>query len=297
MVASAKAVLGASATVELVTADVVDDGVAAHEATARHATLVVELHSAGNSVHVRALVVAENRFADRDLGFGERDRPEERGRTLGFAVASMMPVVMAAPPPVSPPPSTNPPPSPPPVGPDHPNAPPVAPRRWIGALDASGTMALALGGAGTSFGAMVAATLQPRAPWGIRLGVSPRFGELGEAQATTVTVVTSAGVSLQLGAPRPWTLGFGARLGVLAGFVRVTHYSADDPEPDHQSRWLPGFDAAIEGILRLAPALALVLGGGIEGFFGSTDVYVRGQPVVTMSPLRVLGELGMRARF
>ncbi len=301
MVTSARAVLGASAGVELVTSDVVDDTLATREGAARHATLVVELHAQGNTIHVRALVVAESRFADRDLGFSDRDRPEERGRTLGFAVASMMPVVILPPngPPDVPPDRGNDghgPGDPPPHGREPEPLPPPA-RRWWGAIEASGTMAFALGGAGTGFGAAIAGTLQPRAPWGIRVVLSPRFGEIPDAQATTITVVTGAGLSLQLGAPRPWTFGFGARLDVLAGFVRVTHFSADDTEPDHQSRWLPGFDAAIEGTLRMTPSLSLVLAAGIEGFFGATDVYVRGQRVATMSPLRAVGELGFRARF
>lgn len=290
MLASARAVLGASATVDLVQADAVDDSAALREGAARHATIVVELRSDENRVHVRVLVVSENRWADRDIGFSDRDRPEERGRTLGFAVASMMPD--APPPPVVPVTPVL------PVRPEQPPvAPPLVPRRWYGAVDAMGVGAVGLGGAGGGWGAMLAGVYQPRAPWGLRLAVSPRFGEIVAAKANTITVVTSLGVTLQVGAPRPWTVGFGARVDVLAAYVEVTHFSPDDVVPDRQSRWLAGFDAAIEGTLRLAPALSFVLALGIEGFFGSTDVYVRGQPAATMSPLRLLGEAGIRARF
>lgn len=292
MVAAARTVLGAAGRVELVESDVVDDALATREGATRHAAVVAEVRADGTHVHLRVLVVGEARWSERDLGFSDRDRPEERGRTLGFAVASMMPVIADAPtepprPPIVPPP--------PPRVPEAPV--PPAPRRWFGAIDAMGVGALGLGGAGGGFGAMIAGTLQPRAPWSIRVAVSPRFGDIPEAQATTLTVVTGLGVALQLGAQRPGTFGFGARLDLLAGFVRVTHFSADDPVPDHQSRWLPGFDAAIEGLIRVTPGFAVVLASGIEGFWGSTDVYVRGQPVATMSPLRLLGEVGIRARF
>lgn len=289
MLASARAVLGASATVDLVQLDAVDDSVAIREASARHATVVVELRVDENRVHVRVLLVADNRWTDRDIGFSDRDRPEERGRTLGFAAASMMPDLPAT---VVVPPV-------PPTPPAHPEQPPVVPppRRWYGSVDAMGVGAVGLGGVGGGWGAILAGVIQPKAPWGLRLAVSPRFGEIVAAKANTITVVTSLGVALQVGAPRPWTFGFGARLDVLAAYVEVSHFSPDDVVPDRQSRWIAGFDAAVEGTLRLAPNLGFVLALGIEGFFGSTDVYVRGQPAATMSPLRLLGEGGIRARF
>lgn len=289
MVASARAVLGASATVDLVQSDSVDDAAAAREGAARHATVVVEVRSDENRVHVRVLVVAENRWADRDIGFSDRDRPEERGRTLGFTVASMMPDAPPAPIVL-----------PPPVLPVRPEQPPVAPplpRRWYGNVDAVGVGAVGLGGVGGGWGAALAAVFQPRAPFGLRAAFSPRFGEIVAAKATTITLVSSLGVSLQLGAPRPWTVGFGARVDVIVAYLQVTHFSPDDVVPDRQGRWVPGFDAAVEGTLRLTSGLAVVLSLGIEGFFGSTDVWVWGQPAATMSPLRLLGEAGIRARF
>ena len=37
--------------------------------------------------------------------------------------------------------------------------------------------------------------------------------------------------------------------------------------------------------------------GRIEAAFGRTTVYVRGEPVATIAPLRLLLEAGFRARF
>lgn len=294
--ASARAVLGAQADIQLVELDAIDDGVAAAQGTQKHASAVVELRADGNRVHARLLLTSENRWIDRDVGFSDRDKPEERGRTLGFTVASMLPLVPVQPIDQRPP---NLPPDDHQVvrPPDVPPSPPLVPRRWIGAIDARGSGAVSVGGAGTSFGATFAVELYPHRNIGVRLFTTPRFGELGAAQATLLTVQAGAGLSLEFGAARPGTFGIGGRVDVFAGFIRVTHFSADDPEPAHLSRWLPGFDAALEGTFRVAPALAVVLGLGIEGFFGSTDVWVQGQPTATLSPFRALADLGIRARF
>jgi hypothetical protein len=80
-------------------------------------------------------------------------------------------------------------------------------------------------------------------------------------------------------------------------YEALTHFSADDPEPVHRGRFLPGGAALLEAQWRLSTSAALHLAGGLEGAFGVTRVVVRGEQVAELAAIRAVLEAGFRARF
>jgi hypothetical protein len=119
---------------------------------------------------------------DRVIGFMAADDMVERGRTVGFAIASMIPAsphgaealrVWTAPPETS-------------------ERDPQAPatlrpaRRWLGTVDALGSTAPGIRGESPGWGGAASARWYFAPPFGLRLGVSARAGEIDPAQATTL---------------------------------------------------------------------------------------------------------------
>jgi hypothetical protein len=216
---------------------------------------------------------AGDRWIDREIGFAAGDADAERGRTLGFAIASMLPERTEPPPAPVPPP---PPPLPPPPAKEQP--PPIhvdPPRLYF----LEGSFAGSAGGNAGGIGGGL------HGGWRfLRAGASVRVGDLDVA--SMVHVALSTGARLRLIEPRP--LGLSAR-----GEVLLMH---DVLERDSVSRgrWLPGAAAMIEGLFSLGPRLFFYTGLGVEIAFGKTDVLVQGQTVLQIAPVRGVGEAGLR---
>ena len=99
-------------------------------------------------------------------------------------------------------------------------------------------------------------------------------------------------------ARRAAALGARACASTRSSFITISgHLSEDDPEVAHLSRFLPGFDAALEGGYRFADRAAFVAAAGTEIALGTTDVVVREHKVASLEPIRVLAELGLRVSF
>jgi hypothetical protein len=259
-------------------------------------------------VVIRFLKPPDGRWTDREVRFDAADAPNERGRTVGFALASMMPdeAFPAAERRRAEPDSALPlpiPPSPPlgaaasgrAPGPDARPAAPPRPNPL--ALDLSGLAVTAPGGYGGGVGGAVAVRVPLRDAVGLRGGLSARGGQIGPAQATSRVIVGAFGVAWQpwLDPGRRW--GLGARLDGLLLFHDVSHLSQDDSQAAHLSRFVPGIDAAVEGAYRFSDHAAVVGALGAEVAFGRTDVVVAQQPVASLPPGRVLAELGLRVSF
>ena len=84
--------LGADAQVRVSGyADLPTDEAVQKLAPGADAVVVVSWSEGHRHVRLRMLRVADGAWVDRDIGFDVRDASRERGRTIGFALASMLP--------------------------------------------------------------------------------------------------------------------------------------------------------------------------------------------------------------
>jgi len=259
--------------------------------------------------HRRATLrfTTNGRASDRELRFDASDAPAERGRTIGFAVASMVPEddathEPAAKPATAPPTPTTPPVALPPRASTTPFAAesPSAPRRdptTTFALDLSASGAVGIEGYGGGFGGVLAGRIPVGHGFAIRLGLSARLGEVSPAQATSRAYAAAGGIAWQTWPSASRAFGVGARVDALLLRQEMVHFSADDPDDVSRSRLLPGIDILLEGALRLADHAALVLAFGPEIAFGTTNIVVRGGEVGVVPPLRLCAEGGVRVSF
>jgi len=236
---------------------------------------------------------------DRVIMFASGDDPAERGRTVGLAVASMLPGSMREKEPASatPEPTTE-------ARPETDRGPaavagaPSGPHRWQGSIDAMGAASLGLAGEAPGWGGSVGGRWYLSHPWGIRIGLSARTAHIDVASAELLHVHVAAGVvwlPLSPTAKSPFELG--ARAGLLAIRESMRHDDADDPESITASRWLPGAEAAFEVSWLFRPQAAVGAAAGAELAFGGTDVTLHQRRVATLPPTRLLFELGVRTSF
>jgi hypothetical protein len=233
-----------------------------------------------------------------EVHFSAADAPAERGRTLGYVLASWL---QPAPPAIpdersaaisAPPPR------------ERPRTPyqavalggPPAPFR--ASLAAYGQLAVGVAesGASTSYGAGAVAALRVAPRWALQARFEARTGRIGAAQATTDWMALKAGAA--------WTLVQAtARLGLALqlelGLAReeVTHFSADDPRPVELARLIPLAAGSLQLGLRFAPALAGTLDVGSDLLWGTTSVFVHGEERAELSWFRPIVALGFVAGF
>lgn len=300
-------VLGSDARIQsqVVSSDPSDD-----ESIARASGVdgVVELSFSpeGHKARLHCYVSREKRWSDREISFGEshgsvKSEISERGRLLGFAVATMyandvtstgtedLAVLVAKPQPPPPVPNAPTPPrdQPPSAKPEH------QARRLaeFGAIVSSG-----LGGTAAGLGASAGFRLGLAGPiWG-RLFLAGRSGNIPEAQASTRTALMGGGLAVAL-LPESSSYELGARLDAFAGYFDASHLSEDDIEPDRRSRWQLGGDLVAEGGWRITPVAGVFLGVGVEAMLGETAVYTHHNRVAVVPPFRATAELGFRTRF
>ena len=282
-VQAAEQALGTAATVAVVEVADGDDEALLRVANDKHAAIALVRWQTPSSAVVHFHGWGSPRWVDRTVVFEKDDAPGERGRTLGFTLASMMPE--AAPITVSPPKAET-----PPVQPER-------PRRWYGAIDATASGAFAPQEFGTGLGAQLGFSLFWRR-LGLRLGWAIRAGDVPPAQATALYMGGTLGFSMRFLEPQPHQrFGFAARVDMLLLYQSLTHLSSDDVTPAHQDRWLGGADAVLLGTFDLTPAAAVVVSAGVESAFGTTTVFIGANPVAQVFPVRILADIGVLARF
>lgn len=233
-------------------------------------------------------------WLSREIGFADADADAEEGRTLGYAIASMIPESAARPPPPSPPIAVA------PVAPPHPEEPPPQrdPRHYVGALEITGVAAHAIGGYGGGAGGAAAVQLYLSPHFAFRAGGGARAGEVGPAQATLETFVLSSGMAWRsANATRAAPFAVGMRADFLVAHESVNHLDADDPKTVREGTWLPGADLMIELSWLFAEGAGAVLAVGGETLFGTSDIYLHDKRVTSLVPLHLLGEIGLRTRF
>jgi hypothetical protein len=238
------------------------------------------------------------RWVDRELGFKPADAPGERGRTVGFTIASMVPErpeEPTAPPRVE---RIEPPGRPRAVEtPSAPELPSKSGARFMVWLDAMGIAGLGVRDSGGGLGGLldVRVRLAPSVAW--RLGAAFRTSRVVAADATSMFFSGGTGIGWTALATRDARGSVGLRLDGLLIRQEFAHLSNDDATTVHEGKWLPGADLLIEAAWYFSTGAGLAAGAGAEAAFGRTDLVVRGQRVTTLQPVRPVLELGLRLRF
>jgi hypothetical protein len=241
---------------------------------------------------------------ERWVTFEPSDPELERGRTLGFLVASLvLNQDAAAPSETRAAPSPPAPLAPAPVEPVIPLPVPRfeparvtrPPRRFPrGEL----TAAAVISGPGdsTTLGANLGAdyAASPR----LRLGLSAelRFGELGSAQASSEVASLLARASYVLVQPAASTW-LGVSAGVGTYYLAATHFSSDDRVPDRQGRFLFGGTLGGIGGIDFNATSTLYCEVGAEILAGKTTIFVHHDPRATWPIAGPLARIGLRAAF
>jgi hypothetical protein len=273
-------------------------------ASNEHAGLlgIVTWSNGNRRATIRFVQPSDGHWGAREIRFETTDAPVERGRTVGFTLASIVPDELL--------PRTPPPPPPPPPPPrettivtttpvaERPVAPPREPRppgRTM--LEAAAQGASGIGGYGGGIGGVFAVRVTISDPWQIRVGLGARTGDIAPASATSRVYFGGVGIAWApwLDAGRRWSAGIRAE-ALLIGHD-VVHFDPDDTSPVRRFRLLPGGAAAVEGSWRFADQAAITAAGGVEVAFGRTDVFSLGQEVAEIVPVRGLLELGLRVSF
>jgi hypothetical protein len=240
---------------------------------------------------------ALDRWIDREVAFSPSDPESERGRTLGFLVASIFIDAGVVPPSsergvrVSPPPAA--PSTPPPTIEDEPSE-PSKPR-----LTSLGAAAEVTGpGTATGFGAWLAVE---RSVLGSELWLGgaarARFGSVSEAQATSRLLALGFQATWLA-----WTPSSKSRVGVRGGAsvaqLSMAHLSDDDAGvPEAQSRFLAVFELVLHSRYHFAPASALAVDLGAQVLSGKTEIYVHQRRVGTWPHAVPVLRLGVESTF
>jgi len=260
-----------------------------------------------DSNHERALVHCylgrSHRFISRELLFDRGDELAERGRMVGFAIASMLPKVGENEPPapsdaepkgaeLSTAPSR--------VAPEEPprQRPALFGRRALGAIDASALGALGIRHPGNGLGVGVAGRWFFHPSLSLRLSGGLRYGDVPSVHAQSTCFFAGLGLGFQFTSPDPSSrFVFGGRADALVSALTLRRGRADDGIPETQTHTQPAVDLLTEGAWYFAGDTAFLFGGGVEFGLGHTDLVVRNQEIGDLATLRLVGELGVRVRF
>ncbi len=226
----------------------------------------------------------------RSFVFSEADPLSERGKTIGFTVASIVRLQAASAPP--PPPTTPPERKPEQVDLAPPSGPPPEPRKptmlSFDLLGAAGAFGRATG-AGAEAGARVWLFDQRIAP---HLGFGARFGEVDSAGASLSVLRLGLGASARF-----VTFGSGSgavTMGARADGLLLWHRLSRTNNTSAGVSLVGGTSLLFETGWRFAPPWSLVFAVGAEIAFGDIRVFVDERNSTTILPLRGVGELGLR---
>lgn len=245
-----------------------------------------------SSAFLHCYVTRDARWVDRRISFGASDGQDERGRLLGFAIASMFPRLATARQTTQPPidavraqASRR---------PAHDTERVTASRRAQLELSASATTGIR--GPADAVGAAVGVRLPLVPALALRAAVGGRFGDIPIAQATTRARAGALGAAWVL-SPPDTRIELGARSDFIASWLEVRRVPAAGEAPERRSRWMFGAAGLVEGGYCFSRWLGVHAGVGAEALFGETDLYADGHFQAKLPLLRLVGELGLRARL
>ncbi len=299
-----------------------------------HAIALAELELEDVATHrmrLRVHLAESGRWIERQVIFGAADADAERGRALGYAVATMVPyrateafslagprapTPSPPPPPPPPPPAAQPPLPPPPTRATAPSSDPSVPlatsaevkesnRSLIEGARVFSVDVVAVGAAGFTgdsvdeIGGGVAAQWFLYPHIALRLGLTMRGGSVEAANGTTLSIAGSAGLAWhpwRTGRGKPF--GLGVRVDWLVLDESLKHYpTGPQDSQDSDARPVTAVDALVDAYIRVAGGVAWVVGLGIENDFGQTRVEFSGMQVATIPALHGIAESGIRLEF
>jgi hypothetical protein len=290
MAAAAGEVVGDQGGVKVVEASAPSDAEALRVERALGVRAVVALawsDAEHRRAHLRLHAARTDRWIDRELDFAPEDTPSERGRALGFAMASMLPEGD----PTLPLATT--------LAPAEPSPPPA--RLGANAVEAAFLAGTGAGGPAGGLGPRLGIDRFVASGLSFGLSLSSRWGRIGALDVDEMTSSAGLGVGLWPFAPTAERrLGVGVRAEALLLREAVTHTDAAGATRS-KSDLVPGGGLALAATWRLAGALELVASGGAELAFGTIDVTVLAAPPAggnaRIPVTRVVGWGGLRARF
>jgi hypothetical protein len=260
-----------------------DEAIALADQMRASMVVTVTWSSDQSRAHVHVHFAERSGWLERDVSFSPHDPPTERGRTLGFEIATMVPDMAPSQAPAPPAPALS------PAKPEERPLVPVAahPTQW--AVDLNGTGAV--GGDATGYGIGAGARWAFMSSVFVRAGGAVRFGRVLPADATSTTWVPAIGVGY-LPEVVPSRVRIGARVDGLALFTELSR----EAPAEARGRWTPGVDVLAEVEVAASP-VAVGLAAGAEYVWGSTNVRIGDTDAATLPRLRLLTELGLRLRF
>jgi hypothetical protein len=289
MAAAAAEVIGDPAGVRVVEAAALEDAEALRverELPARAVVALAWADAAHLHARLRLHAARTDRWIDRDLNFSTADTPAERGRALGFAMASMLPegdpelpLATRNPPAPSPPPA--------PLG--------------ANAFEAAFLAAVGLGGPAGGLGGRLAFERFVTSGASLGLSLSGRSAHIADLDATEVTATAGLSGTLWPIAPaRNRRLALAIRGAALLVYQAVAHTNAAGATA-WKGAALPGGALSIIGAVRLSGPLELFVAGTAEVAFGTVDVRVLAAAPAggadRIPAARALGEAGLRIAF
>jgi hypothetical protein len=232
---------------------------------------------------IRLAVRGRSRWWARELVFRPADAPAERGRAIGFALATMIPEV----PPLETPAAQEAP------APRPEKAGPIAqgPRGELGAL---GVMSAGIGATAAGLGLAIDGRWRCAGSVWLLAAGSWRIGRASEADASSRVIKIDAGVGWHAVRAGPVELGPRLDAGLVHHHLSRPIVSGGDST---DGRWLPVATLALEARWILTPALVLSGGIGVETAFGATRILLDDRQVATIPPVRTIGEVGVGLRF
>jgi len=236
----------------------------------------MQLHAHVSGAGAAAAGAKEGSWVDRTLTFANIDDPGERGRTVGLAVASMIPLEWRTPPPPAPPVQAH-------------AAPTVQgqSKRELVAVDLLGMAAV--GGAGSAWGGEGRVRVNLGRMLAVQALGNVRFGSVSDAEADARTIAVGGGLVVRLAQGPRWEIA-------VAGDALALGQSLQRGDAT-EARWILAAQLTAEGAWFFSEHVGFVGAVGEEVGFGATRVFVGPDRVATLSPFQTMFKLGLRARF
>jgi hypothetical protein len=304
-----RATLGPDVTLELRVVDAPqDDAAAIALAQAAHArsVAVITTDAAAQHARIRLYDAINGRQVEREVEFAAGDPIEERGRALGFTLASMLPdaepatasaapdaeaVAQAAPanPPAAAPAAATPPPPP---------APAPAPEPWTFAIDAAARAVAAIDGEGSGFGGTLGGQYRLGDHLALRAGAALHVGHVEPLEARLTIVDIGPGLVWRSNDAEPGRrFALALRADAFARLQSVSRPAHRSRAAETRGRFMPGLGLGLEVTYALSREFAAFAGGGAQVLLGETEIVLHGQRVASFAPVGLGFELGARALF
>jgi hypothetical protein len=245
---------------------------------ARHATLAASLETLdGDGVQLSLRGAREQVPLRHTLSFDRADAATERGRALGYAIASMLPPAWIAARTAE-------------AGSAHLTA------RF--SVEVAPELGWGVGSSTAPYGGRASFAWRFAERWFAELTAGLRFGTMPSAEATLNRARASLGLARVLREPADGR-GLAFVLHAQVGAVRqaAEHLDQDDVSGVHRQTWLPGGWLGLESIWWFSGTAGVCLSAEVEVDGGSVEVYLRDEHKETLGPVSALAALGLRIRF